>query len=47
MNHIRLLTNLMAKKARIDKKRRDNYRMDIVKEKRFEGEVKVIAKSCT
>jgi len=43
MNLTRLLTNLMCKKAKSDKKLRDNYRIDIVKAKGFEGEVKVIA----
>jgi hypothetical protein len=43
MNLTRLLTNLMCKKAKSDKKLRDNYRICIVKAKGFEDEVKVIA----
>jgi len=40
---IKLHIHLMCKQAMRDKKLRDNYRIDIVKEKRFEGEVKIIA----
>jgi hypothetical protein len=43
MNLTRLLTNLICKKATSDKNLRDNYPIDIVKVKGFEGEVKVIA----